>query len=136
MQLAELDNFFRDACLDAEPAQIDRVDPSAAVFYTIILDDRLEVISALPDAPLRHYTTFLSARDVDNAVVRALTALLSPRLRSRIDSFLTPSAEIYNWLIRPVRADLEATNIETLVFVLDGRLRNLPMSAYTMGSSF
>ncbi len=58
LQLAELDNFFRDACLDAKPAQIDRVDPSAAVFYTIILDDRLEVIAALPDAPLQHYTTF------------------------------------------------------------------------------
>jgi len=136
LQLAELDNFFRDACLDAKPAQIDRVDPSAAVFYTIILDDRLEVIAALPDAPLQHYTTFKTPEDVDDITEEALTALLSPRLRGRIESFLDPASEIYDWLIRPALADLEASNIETLVFVLDGRLRNLPMSALYDGEQF
>ena len=40
LQLAELDNFFRDACLDAKPVKIEELDPTAAVFYTIILPDR------------------------------------------------------------------------------------------------
>jgi CHAT domain-containing protein len=57
LQLAELDNFFREACLNARPEQIDRVDPKAAVIYPIILPDRLEVILSLPNQPLRHYAT-------------------------------------------------------------------------------
>ena len=37
LQLAELDNFFRDACLDSEPVKIDDLDSEAAIIYTIIL---------------------------------------------------------------------------------------------------
>ncbi|NEO95201.1 MAG: tetratricopeptide repeat protein, partial [Moorea sp. SIO3G5] len=59
LQLAELDNFFRDACLDAKPVNIDEIDPNAAIFYTIILPDRLEVIVTLPGQPLRQITTNL-----------------------------------------------------------------------------
>ncbi|MEO9123912.1 MAG: hypothetical protein ABI262_04320, partial [Microcoleus sp.] len=44
LQLAELDNFFRDACADAKPKSIEAIDPAAAVIYPIILSDRLEVI--------------------------------------------------------------------------------------------
>jgi CHAT domain-containing protein len=28
LQLAEMDNFFKDACLDAKPVKIDELDPS------------------------------------------------------------------------------------------------------------
>ena len=38
------------------------------------------------------------------------------------------SAEIYRLLIRPLENDLQSNQIETLVFVLSGSLRNIPMS--------
>ncbi|MEM6403602.1 MAG: tetratricopeptide repeat protein, partial [Cyanobacteria bacterium P01_D01_bin.116] len=37
LQLAELDNYFREACLTNSPIQIDKIDPQAAVIYPIIL---------------------------------------------------------------------------------------------------
>lgn len=40
LQLAELNNFFREACLDVTPTAIDRIDPQAAVIYPIIQNDR------------------------------------------------------------------------------------------------
>mgnify|MGYP001794086936 FL=1 len=40
LQLAELDNFFREACIDAKPEQIDGIDKTAAIIYPIILDNR------------------------------------------------------------------------------------------------
>ncbi|MCP2727020.1 hypothetical protein [Limnofasciculus baicalensis] len=43
LQLAELDNFFRDACLNSEPVAIDEIDVEATVIYPIILSDRLSV---------------------------------------------------------------------------------------------
>ncbi|MGA9379336.1 MAG: hypothetical protein WBV73_11255, partial [Phormidium sp.] len=56
LQLAELDNFFRDACVKTQAVKIDQIDPKAAVLSTIILsnansstvNERIEVIVALP----------------------------------------------------------------------------------------
>ena len=39
------------------------------------------------------------------------------------------SAQVYDWLIRPVQEVLQQHQIETLVFVPDGKLRNLPLGA-------
>jgi CHAT domain-containing protein len=136
LQLAELDNFFRDACLDAKPAQIDRVDPKAAVIYPIILSDRLEVIAALPGKPLQHYTTQLTKAEVEATISDAIKGLTSPRLRGDLNNFLTPSKAAYNWLIRPIEADLAQSEVSTLVFVLDGLLRRLPMSALSDGNEY
>ncbi|MEL6927358.1 MAG: hypothetical protein AAFO95_01835 [Cyanobacteria bacterium J06600_6] len=40
LQIAELDNYFQDACLTFEPKSIDLIDPDAALIYTIVLPDR------------------------------------------------------------------------------------------------
>ncbi|HAX78896.1 MAG TPA: hypothetical protein DCY88_24475, partial [Cyanobacteria bacterium UBA11372] len=37
LQLAELDNFFGDACIKTKPVEIDQIDTKAAVIYPIIL---------------------------------------------------------------------------------------------------
>lgn len=136
LQLAELDNFFKDACLDAEPAQIDRVDPTAAVLYPIILSDRLEVIAALPGQPLRHYSTILPEAEIEKTILRMRTALTSRRMRILIRRFWQPSQQLYDWLIRPIEAELGASEVETIVFVLDGALRNIPMAALYNGDEY
>ena len=136
LQLAELDNFFRDACLDAEPAQIDRVDPKAAVLYPIILSDRLEVIAAIPGEPLQHYGTAFPKSEVDETIVKGLRALSSRRQRNNLNNFLQPSQQLYDWLIRPIETDLANSSVETLVFVLDGLLRRFPISSLHDGNQY
>jgi tetratricopeptide (TPR) repeat protein len=63
LQVAELNNFFREACVEANTKQIDRVDKKAAVIYPIILGDRLEVILSLPNQPLSVHTKQISQQD-------------------------------------------------------------------------
>jgi CHAT domain-containing protein len=132
LQLAELVNFFRAACLNAKEVKIDQVDIKAAVIYPIILEDRLEIILSVPDAPLRHYTTYLSQTEVDKTADQLRQALVT-RTSKR---FLPLSQKVYDWLIRPAEADLTKNQIKTLVFVLDGSLRNLPMSTLHDGKQF
>ncbi|PMB11695.1 hypothetical protein CEN49_01165, partial [Fischerella thermalis CCMEE 5273] len=57
LQLAELNNFFREACVETNSKPIDQLDTNAAVVYPIILSnqqqsnanvERLEVILSLP----------------------------------------------------------------------------------------
>ena len=136
LQLAELDNFFRDACLDAKPMQIDQLDSTAAIFYTIILPDGLEVILSLPNKPLRHYTISLAEEEIESTLRTMRDALTIPKNRLLIETFLRPSQEVYDWLIRPVESELADSRIKNLVFVLDGGLRNLPMASLYDGQQY
>ena len=133
LQLAELDNFFRNTCIQAQSQQIDQVDPTAAVIYPIILPDRLAVILSLPGQPLRHYETQLPETEVNNAFVQ-LRKFLNPVLSNK--QRLRYSQDIYDWLIRPIEAALADNEIKTLVFILDGALRNLPMAALYDGEQY
>jgi CHAT domain-containing protein len=133
LQLAELDNFFRHTCIQAQSQQIDQVDPTAAVIYPIILPDRLAVVLSLPGQPLRHYQTQLPEAEVNNAFVQ-LRKFLNPVLSNK--QRLRYSQDIYDWLIRPIEVELADNEIKTLVFILDGALRNLPMAALYDGEQY
>ncbi|MGE5658303.1 MAG: CHAT domain-containing protein [Actinomycetota bacterium] len=133
LQLAELDNFFRDACADAKPKAIDEVDPSAAVLYPIILSDRLEVIASIPGQPLRHYSTPKPQAELEQTFRQVRNSL---RQTAIAKERLPLAQKLYDWLIRPVESELAASGIKTLVFVLDGYLRNLPMAALHDGQQY
>ncbi|WP_229415263.1 CHAT domain-containing protein [Moorena bouillonii] len=132
LQLAELDNFFRDACLDAKPANIDEIDPNAAIVYTIILPDRLEVIVTLPGQPLRQITTNLPKTEIEQQLASVKTNITRPWRDLQKKNLQT----IHDWLISPIQTELTKSNIRTLVFIPDGALRNLPMSVLYDGENY
>ena len=155
LQLAELDNFFNEACIKANPIQIDKIAPNTAVIYSIILQERLEVIVSLPDGTLLHQSTttgdrieevigklrdriafdnlFATNRSEIPAVARSRDDNPSRgieviRLENKITNFKSPAQQLYDWLIAPFTPELERNQVNTLVFVLDGMLRNIPMA--------
>ena len=164
LQLAELDNFFNEACIQANPVQIDKIAPNTAVIYSIILKERLEVIISLPDGTLLHQSTNTGARiervigQLRNTI--ALDNLFANRAstpeeaRSRDDNpsrgiqiirketnpqnnnVLPPAEQLYDWLIAPFTEELERNQVNTLVFVLDGVLKNIPMSVLHDGQQY
>jgi CHAT domain-containing protein len=133
LQLAELENFFREACLDTHPVAIDEIDVQAAVIYPIILSDRLEVILSLPHQPLHHYTTHITNDRVESTL-KKLYSSLSPGYPR--NEHLQLSEQVYTWLIKPAETALESNHIQTLVFVPDGFLRNLPMASLYDGKQY
>lgn len=132
LQIAELDNFFREACLD-KAQQIDKVDPTAAVIYPIILPDRLATIVSQTGQPLRYYTTRKSQAEIEQTLNNVLVAL-NPVSDSKDRERFTQ--QIYDWLIRPGEQEEAFKNTKTLVFVLDGKLRNIPMAALYDGKQY
>lgn len=137
LQLAELDNFFREACLNANATNIDRVDRSAAIFYPIILPTQLAVVVSLPqidspDRTLIYYATPKSESEVEQAA----NLLLNSSKQGSDNRYERPAQQLYDWLIRPAKAQLEANQVKTLVFVLDGVLRNAPIAALNDGDRF
>jgi CHAT domain-containing protein len=136
LQLAELDNFFREACLDTV-SQIDQVidqkDQTAAAIYPIILPDRLEVILKLPQKPVLHYTAAVAQTQVEKTLDALRQNLIEPDTLVEAKAL---SQQVYNWLIQPAVTDLAKSQVKTLVFVLDGALRNIPMAALYDGKQY
>ncbi|WP_236141394.1 CHAT domain-containing protein [Nostoc sp. CMAA1605] len=132
LQVAELEDFFREACLDLKPTLIDKFDNQAAIVYPIILADRLEIVLSLPQKPLQHYSIPVPQTELETTVEKLRQMLV---IRSR-KSFLPLSRKLYDWLIRPVENDLETSQTKTLVFVLDGVLRNIPMNSLNDGQKY
>ncbi|MGP1386270.1 MAG: CHAT domain-containing protein [Thainema sp.] len=161
LQLAELDNYFREACLDANPVQVDEIDQQAAVVYTVVLPERLEVLVRLPNEEWIHHSEPV-AQTTLTATVNQLVEHLSDPFNISSTSFSQPeqdgssddavgfeirpvgdpqafmrdAQQLYNWLIQPIAADLAAAQPQTLVFVLDDQLRKVPMSVLHDGNQY
>jgi CHAT domain-containing protein/tetratricopeptide (TPR) repeat protein len=136
LQLAELDNFFRAACLAQKQqldAVVDRDDPTAAVIYATILSDRVEVILKLPQQPLRHYATYLAQNQVEKTLESLRRNIAEP---DALQSTQAQSQQVYNWLIQPGIEAIAQSHIKTVVFILDGLLRNIPMAALYDGHQY
>ncbi len=134
LQLAELDNFLKEACLTGLATQVDEVDPQAAVIYPIVLNESLEVIVSLPNRSLLHHTTKIPQDQLESLLSELRRSLRRTSLETDIQAV---SAKIYNILIgQETESILAANKIKTLAFVLDGSLRNLPMAVLYDGQQY
>lgn len=131
---AELEDYFRDDCvaaLKAKTTGIDQLGERTAAIYPIILPDRLEILLSLPSG-IKRYTVAVSADELNNEI---------NRFRSRLEKRTTHqykrhAMKIYSWMVEPLEKDLAAENIDTLVFIPDGALRTIPLSALYDGENF
>jgi CHAT domain-containing protein len=128
LQLAELENFL--SCNLSQIVQLnhdgDRVDQRAAFIYPIILEDRLEVIAKLPGQPLKHYVNSVKRGEVEKTAIDLRSHLIRRNVPEKV---IEKARQLYQWLLEPLEQDLEnSKEVKTLVFVLDGVLRNIPMS--------
>ena len=151
LQLAELENFLQCnvqslGTVTREPlreqlnppaALIDRIDQifqndrTAALIYPILLKEQIVVILKKPGEDFRYHTTPVAHQTVEETLSRLRSYLRDP---SRTKDVKKLAAQVYQWLLEPweeeleVDSDLTNSNVKTLVFVLDGSLRNIPMS--------
>jgi len=124
----------RDASLSLN--QLDRLRDelqqlNAAIFYPLILDDRLELLITVPDSPPLRRTVQVSREELNAAILTFRTALTSPS--SDVE---TPAQQLYDWLIRPLEADLVAAGVETIIYSPDGQLRYIPLAALHDGDNW
>jgi CHAT domain-containing protein len=136
LKLAELENFFGDECVQVakDKAQNEErlADANAAVIYSIILNDRTELILRSPDGSLKNYPIPISKEDME-AEIEQLRYFLELRTT---EQYIPQAQKIYNLLIRPMEADLAVMQPKTLVFINDGVLRQIPISALHDGQNF
>src|SRR5262245_22589423 len=131
---AELRDYFRDDCVDTALSKVTKLDvlaKSAVVIYPILLPDRIELLVSLPTG-LKRVLVPVGVETLTQEVRQ-----FRRRLEKRTTREYLPHAQkLYDWLIRPLEADLASFPIDTLVFVPDGALRTIPMAALHDGKQF
>ncbi len=155
LQLAELENFLQCNLADVRTVQINRViaqdDPTeilikqinqvlrenqtVALIFPIILKTQVSVIVKLPgqDNLLYHVTPNLNEKAVIKKLKKLHYLLGKPIFDKEGENL---SEEVYNWLILPFIDQLYKNKIKSLVFVLDGYLRDIPMAALYDGKEY
>ncbi|NET49179.1 MAG: CHAT domain-containing protein, partial [Merismopedia sp. SIO2A8] len=96
--------------------------------------DALSAPSSEPSSfqTLTHVTVDINESDLDDLMdqyYQGVYNFISIRYRSL-------AQKAYDVLMRPIEEDLASRDIDTLVFVLDGVLRNVPMAALNDGEQF
>ncbi len=136
LQLAEIDNFFNSACFNTKVVLdnvIDKNNLKAAIIYPIILSDRLEVIIKLPHSSLIGYSTSISKNKVEETIQKLRTDIEERKI-GKDDR--AQFHKLYTWLLQPAEKYLENNKIDSLIFVLDGYLRNIPPAALYDGKQY
>lgn len=142
LQTAEIANFLQVSCLDTNKVAIDAVtdkeDPTAAFIYSILLPDRMAVILKLPRrSELQYFSTTSEQPQEFKDQFETRVKRLRQALRQRTSQEVPVNAQwLYDKLIRPGESMIAHSGAKTLVFVLDGNLRNIPIAALHDGKQF
>lgn len=127
LQLAELINFTR--CNFLNLVTVDNFKtPNTAIIYPVLLKDKLVTLYELPNQQEPFSPTEQPYPSLEE--VKRTLASLRKKLATegQTPEVIEDSKKVYKWIIKPVEKILKDKKVETLVFVLDGSLRNIPMS--------
>ena len=122
---------FRDALQE----MWERTGKKPAIVYTVVEPDRLGLIFVAPDNEAVYRQVNIPSDRLQSTISAFRDGMLVA-LRRRIDGHLQPAQELYDWLIAPLEADLEAAEVDTLLFSMDGSLRSLPIAALHDGEAY
>lgn len=136
LQLAQLQQFFGDDCFFIEREEEDTnnilLANNAVLLTSIILQDKTHLILQLPNGELIHLRASI---DKDN--LSKLATQWHGELENILDrQFRNRGRQLYDFILRPFESELEEIAPQSIIFVHDGILRNIPMSALYDGEKF
>lgn len=125
------DLLLRMGDFNALQDNLRNLQQKAVLLYPLILDDRIELILTTPDSPPIRRTVQVPKKQLNETIAAFRSALLD-----RTSNAKTPAQQLYNWLIKPLEADLKAANAQTLIYAPDAQLRYIPLAALYDGQQW
>jgi CHAT domain-containing protein len=127
LALLSREELSRNVQLDELAALRDnlgQIPQGAVMLYPLILDDQLELIVTSPYTPPIHRTVNVTADELRDQVTAFRYALAEPTRDAQ-----APAQQLYEWLIAPIEAELEAAGVKTIIYAPDRTLRYIPLAA-------
>ncbi|MDJ0717579.1 MAG: CHAT domain-containing protein [Prochloraceae cyanobacterium] len=126
-KLSELQNYFNDPCFEviaSTTSTPSTVNPHTATIYSFVLSEKTYLLLKLPDNSYKLITLDLTSEKLKEKIVNFRSYIGRQSFQ-----YVQYSQEIYSTLIVPIELSLKDYQIDTLVFIQDGILRNIPMEA-------
>ncbi len=82
--------------------------------------------------PFHRLNSKATTEDIDRVIINFRINLQD----SESDDFLPQAQQLYDWVIRPIEADLQKSGTKTIVFVMNGNLRVVPPAAFHDGDRY
>jgi CHAT domain-containing protein len=134
LKAVELEDYFQDECVAGQLARqkdIDRIEPATAVLYPVVLPDRLEMLVGLSEG-IRQVTLPIGAEALSREAL-GFRRMLEKRTTNQ---FMPFARRLYAAIFAPVEPLLAGRGVRTIVFIPDGPLRGIPVSALYDGKGF
>lgn len=127
LKAAELQDYFQDECVSvahSKSSSLEGLEPHTAVFYPILLPERIELLLNTGD-DIHQLQVPVGAEQIGRVILEFRKNLQT----ATHYRFAQQASQLYQWLIAPLRQDIEDHQITLMVIVPDGPLRTIPMAA-------
>lgn len=113
-----------------------QTEKKPALLYVVPRPKQLELVLVTPEGKPIHKRVAMANQDALVEQVKNLTNFVSKPELVNTEYYLSSAQQLYQWMIAPLEADLQAQNIDTLLFCLGGGLRTMPLAALHDGQKF
>ncbi|MCL1489762.1 MAG: CHAT domain-containing protein [Pseudanabaena sp. Salubria-1] len=112
-------------------ARVQRLGQGTALFYPLILDNRIELVLFIPNQPPIHRSV-----NIKQTELQAEIKTFRQQLEAQSPNIETTANELYKKLIAPIEPDLKAAKIQTIIYAPDGQMRYVPLAALHDGKQW
>ncbi|MGB3189272.1 MAG: CHAT domain-containing protein [Limnoraphis sp.] len=106
-----------------------------AIVYVSVQANQVEIRLILPDGQPLFKSTQIKREDLLKVVREFSNQIRTPSSLSDTE-YKVSGKKLYDWLILPLKAELEKHQVKTLIFSMDTGLRTLPIAALYDGEKF
>jgi CHAT domain-containing protein/tetratricopeptide (TPR) repeat protein len=127
--------IFDPEDLPRKAREIVEAQPNTVLIYPFVLKDKIWLLWASQGGVVNSYqVSNVGQQQLGETVLRFRQLLQNPS--SSIAEVKATGKQLYDWLIKPLEAELKANGINNLVFSLDRVTRYIPMSALFDGEKY
>ena len=130
-QTAPAQNIKLAAYKDLQ-TKLQKLGSNSALLYPLILEDRLELVLFVPNAPPISRTVPVKQTELIQVAEEFRNTIQKPESLAVLD----PANKLYNWMIEPIANDLKQANIQTIIYAPDGVMRHVPLAALYDGKQW
>jgi len=111
--------------------RIKKLGKTIALFYPLLLDDRLELVVLTHDRPPVRKPVAITSKQLETEI-----QTFRQQLQGRSPLIKQPAQKLYQSLIQPIEAELQAAGVDTIVYAPDSIMRYVPLAALYDGSQW
>lgn len=112
-------------------SSIKKLGKNIALFYPLILDNRLELVILTNDRPPIHKSIPIPQKQLETEI-----QTFRQQLQGRDPRIKQPAQKLYQSIIQPIEAELKAAGVDTIVYAPDGIMRYVPLAALYDGTQW